>query len=131
MSFAKSSHALVFRADGSVAVFAVTDKLTAAMQIAERIYSLAQEHNNSALMIGACVLWQPRYTIRAISSPRDKTRYAVFRSGAREAYSLRSKRTSRLRSMSVLRGPIGVAFRRDRLLQNEHGGSDLAGEGAE
>jgi len=31
----------------------MTDKLTTTMQIAERIYSLAQEQNNSALMIGA------------------------------------------------------------------------------
>jgi hypothetical protein len=30
-----------------------TDKLTATMQIAERVYSLAKEHNDSALMIGA------------------------------------------------------------------------------
>jgi hypothetical protein len=31
-----------------------TDKLTATLQIAERIYSLAQEQNNSGLLIGAC-----------------------------------------------------------------------------
>jgi hypothetical protein len=31
----------------------VTDKLTTAMQIAKRTYSLAQDHNNCALMIGA------------------------------------------------------------------------------
>jgi predicted ATPase len=31
----------------------VTDKLTATMQIADRVYSLAQEQNDSALMIGA------------------------------------------------------------------------------
>ena len=31
----------------------MTDKLTATMQIAERIYSLAQEQNDAALMIGA------------------------------------------------------------------------------
>ena len=32
----------------------MTDKLSATMQIAERVYSLAQEQNDSALMIGAC-----------------------------------------------------------------------------
>jgi serine/threonine protein kinase/tetratricopeptide (TPR) repeat protein len=32
----------------------VTDKLSAAMQIAKRMYSLAQEQNDSALIIGAC-----------------------------------------------------------------------------
>src|SRR4030095_7003861 len=31
----------------------VTDKLTATMQIAKRVYSLAQDENDSALMIGA------------------------------------------------------------------------------
>jgi serine/threonine protein kinase/predicted ATPase len=31
-----------------------TDKLTATMQLAERVYSLAQEQNDSALMMGAC-----------------------------------------------------------------------------
>ena len=32
----------------------MTDKLTATMHVAERLYSLAQEQNDSALMIGAC-----------------------------------------------------------------------------
>jgi hypothetical protein len=32
----------------------MTDKLSAAMQIAERMYSLAQEQNDPALIIGAC-----------------------------------------------------------------------------
>jgi predicted ATPase len=32
----------------------MTDKLTATMQIAGRVYSLAQEQNDSAVMIGAC-----------------------------------------------------------------------------
>ena len=66
------------------------------MQIAKRVYSLAQEQNDSTLMIGACIaLWQLRSTIWAISRPRDNTRCVVFRSGARAAYSLRSKRSTR------------------------------------
>jgi serine/threonine protein kinase/tetratricopeptide (TPR) repeat protein len=32
----------------------MTDKLSVTMQIAERVYSLAQQHNDSALVIGAC-----------------------------------------------------------------------------
>jgi predicted ATPase len=32
----------------------ITDKLSAAIQFAKRVYSLAQEQNNSAIMIGAC-----------------------------------------------------------------------------
>ena len=37
----------------SVALYTFTDKLTTTMQIAERVYSLAQEQNDPALMIGA------------------------------------------------------------------------------
>ena len=54
VSFAKSSPAPVCGADRSVALFLLTDKLTATMRIAKRVYSLAQEQNDSALMIGAC-----------------------------------------------------------------------------
>ena len=36
-----------------VAIFPVTGKLTATMQIAKRVYSLAQEQNDAALMVGA------------------------------------------------------------------------------
>ena len=32
----------------------LTDKLTATMQIAKRVHSLAQEQNDPALLIGAC-----------------------------------------------------------------------------
>ena len=32
----------------------MTDTLSAALQIAERVYSLAEEQNNAALMVGAC-----------------------------------------------------------------------------
>jgi hypothetical protein len=32
----------------------MTDKLSVTLEIAERVYSLAQQHNASALMIGAC-----------------------------------------------------------------------------
>ena len=70
----------------------ITDKLTATMQIAERVYSLAQEQNDSALMIRSLSRFgSARSTFWAISSPRDNTRCVVFRSGAREAYSLRSE----------------------------------------
>jgi hypothetical protein len=31
-----------------------TDMLTAAMQVAQRVYSLAREQNDSALLVGAC-----------------------------------------------------------------------------
>jgi hypothetical protein len=40
-----------------------TDKMSAGIQIAERIYSLAQEQNDAALIIGASVLWPSRVFI--------------------------------------------------------------------
>ena len=91
----------------------MTDKLSATMQIAERVYSLAQEQDDPALMIGAYALWQPRSTFWAISSPRDNTRCVVFRSGAREASSLMRK-TSIRRSSAVCamrRYPSGISER--------------------
>jgi hypothetical protein len=42
------------------------------MQIAKRVYSLAQEQNDAALMVGPTALWQPRRIFWAISRPRDK-----------------------------------------------------------
>ena len=80
----------------------ITDKLSATMQIAKRVYSLAQEQNDSALMIGACRALAARSTFWAISRPRDNTRCMVFRSGALEAYSLRSKRSLRPPSVVCL-----------------------------
>src|SRR5262249_12475709 len=49
-----------------------TDKMSAGMQIAERIYSLAQEQNNSALMIGAYrALTVPLYFLGDFESVRQ------------------------------------------------------------
>jgi serine/threonine protein kinase len=49
-----------------------TDKLTATMQIAERIYSLAQEQHNAALMIGAYrALAVPLYYLGDFESARQ------------------------------------------------------------
>ena len=44
---------LVFHAYSQWRYSLMTDKLTATMQIARRVYSLGQEHNDSALMLGA------------------------------------------------------------------------------
>ena len=75
LSFAESSSAPVFRADGSVALLLWTHKLTAMMQIAERVYSLAQEQNNAALMIGAYrALAVPLYYLGDFESARQ---YAI------------------------------------------------------
>ena len=75
----------------------VTDKLTATMQIAKRAYSLAQEQNNSALMIRAYrALAATLYWLGDFQTAHN-TRCVVFRCGALVAYSLRSKRSARLR----------------------------------
>jgi hypothetical protein len=72
----------------------MTDKLTATMQIAKRINSLAQEQNHAALKIGAYGALEVTFYFWVISNPRDNTRQAVLRSGAREAYHLWSKNPS-------------------------------------
>ena len=54
MSFAQSSSAPVWALIGQWRYSLQTDKLTATMQIAKRVYSLAQERNDAGLMTGAC-----------------------------------------------------------------------------
>src|SRR6201987_5627384 len=63
----------------------MTDKLSVAIQIAERGYSLAQEQHDASVKIGACADLAANLFFWVISSPRDGTRGMVFRSGAREA----------------------------------------------
>ena len=70
-----------------------TDNLPAAMKAAERVYSLAQQQNDPALMIGGCTLWQLHSTFRAISRPGGNTRRVAFRSCALGS-SLRSKKST-------------------------------------
>ena len=67
----------------------MTDKLSAAMQIAERVYSLAQEQNDAALMIGAyralaCTL----YFLGDFESARQYAMRGVqiWRSGGVQSY---------------------------------------------
>ena len=109
-----------------------TDKMTAAMQIAERVYSLAQEQNDPALMIGAyralaCTLYflgdfetARQYAMRGVQ---------IWRSGAAQSPVEEPYRARR--RLSVLSNTIRVASRRDRLLPSDHGGSDLPSERAE
>jgi serine/threonine protein kinase len=88
----------------------VTDKLSVAIQIAERGYSLAQEQNDAALKIGACAALAANLFFWVISSPRDDTRGMVFRSGVREASNFLRK-TSIGRSSAVCamgRYPSGI-----------------------
>ena len=62
----------------------MTDKLSVAIQIAERVYSLAQEQNDAALMIGACAaLAANLFYLGDFESARRYARHGVqiWRSG--------------------------------------------------
>ena len=67
----------------------MTDKLSATMQIAERVYSLAQEQNDAALMIGACSgLAGTLHFLGDFESTRRYARLGVqlWRSGGVQSY---------------------------------------------
>ena len=76
-----------------------TDKLTTPMQIAKRVYSLAVDQNDPALMIGACTVLAVPPTLWAISSQRGNTRCVAFVFGALEACSLVLKGSMRPSSL--------------------------------
>ena len=67
----------------------VTDKLSAAMRIAERVYSLAQEQGDSTLMIGAYrALAATLYFLGDFESARQHARHGIqiWRSGGVQRY---------------------------------------------
>ena len=110
----------------------MTDKLTATMQIAKRVYSLAQKQNDPALMLGG----HRALAVHALLFGRFRSRATIcdpwlFRSGARETFSLMSEEphTPVVTCLGYL-SAIRVASRRDRLLPSDHGGSDLTSKGA-
>ena len=116
---------------GSVALFGDTDKLSAALQIAERVYSLAQEQNDAALMIGAynglaCTLFYLG-DFEFATTIREAWR-SDLAFGRRPVSCGRRPYASR--RLSVLSDAIRVASRRDRHLPSEHGRSDLNSKGA-
>ena len=109
-----------------------TNKMSAAMQIAERVYSLAQEQNDSALMLGAYrALAATLYFLGDFESARQDAMYAlqIWSSGdvqyqVEEVFRARSY-------LSVLFSAMRVASRRDRLFPRDDGRSDLTSEGIE
>ena len=62
------------------------------MQIAERVYSLAQEQNDPALLIGAFRILAVTLYFSGDFEPRERTRGVVLSSGGREAYNPGSKK---------------------------------------
>ena len=69
---------------GQLRYSVVADKLTAAMPLAKRLYSLAQEQNDSTLMIGACTaVGGAHYYLGDFETARQYTTRAlqIWRSG--------------------------------------------------
>jgi hypothetical protein len=82
-----------------------TDKLTVAMEIAQRVYSLADGLHNPALMVGPTAPWRQRSSIRGISSSGYNKRGMAFRSGGRAGRRLWSKRFMHLQFFAC---PLGL-----------------------
>ena len=100
------------------------------MQIAQRVYSLAQQQNDPALLIGAYRAFA--CTLCFLGDFDSARKYAtsgvqIWRSGGVQSP---VEEIASPAVLVLLRGPIRVAFRRDRLLPSDHGGSDLPSEGA-
>src|SRR5262249_55448473 len=66
----------------------MTDKLSATMQIAQRIYTLGREQNDPALEVGAYRALAPTAYLFGDLRPLENTRGMLFRPGGREAHSL-------------------------------------------
>jgi hypothetical protein len=110
----------------------VTNKLSETMQIAKRVYSLAQGQNDSALMIGAyralaaTLFWQGdfesarEYAMRGIE---------IWRSGG--VQSSAEEVTAPAVTCLHHRSLCELASRRDGLLPPDHGGRDRTSERAE
>ena len=108
----------------------LADKMSVALQIAERLHSVAQEQNDAVLMLEAyralsCTLFylgdfeaSRQYAMRSLQ---------IWRSGNVQCHT----EDNYPPGLFVLSNAIGLAARRDRLLPGEHGGSDLHSKGAE
>ena len=100
----------------------ITDKLSAALPVAQRVYSLATEQNNSAIMIGACqALVSTLYFLGEFETARQ---YAVrgaqiWRSGGVQ-YNAEDLDAPAVVCLCY-RGALSVAYGRDRLLPADDG----------
>jgi hypothetical protein len=109
-----------------------TEKLTAAMRIAERVCALAEDQNNPALKIGA----YPHFGIDVLPFGRFPGRTQIREEWhsnlalGGSAVSGGGLRNSR-RLLSMLRRSIRLAFRRDGLLPSDDGRSDRVSQRAE
>jgi hypothetical protein len=103
------------------------DKLSRAIQIAERLYSLAHEQNDAALM----PIWQSRVLsgrLRGRSTIREAWCLAL---ALRRRPVLCGRVPYASCQLSDLLGHVRMAFRRNRLLRRAYGRSDLNSKGTE
>ena len=92
----------------------MTDKLTATMQIAKRVYSLAQEQNDSALMIGAYrALAATLYYLGDFESARQYAMRGVqiWRSGGVQSHGRRGRSRPPSLVCAMRRYPSGISER--------------------
>ena len=109
-----------------------TEKLTAAMRIAERVCVLAEEQNNPALKIGAYhILASTFYHLGDFQAARKYARSGIqiWRSWACRLRWRTSKQPPSV--VYAMTGSIRLAFRRDGLLPSEDGRSDRVSQRAE
>jgi hypothetical protein len=110
----------------------VTDKLSATMRIAKRVYSLARDQNDSALMIGGYrALAVTLYYLGDFESTRDYAMRGVqiWRSGG--VRSLVEEVTAPAVTCLILEALSEWHFGEIASLPPDHGGSHLASEGTE
>ena len=108
-----------------------TDTLTRAMKLAEQVYSLTQQQNEPALVIGGYMpMVITYYFLGEFEKGRQYTKRGlqILRSGVGSA--LEEVDVHAVGS-SLLRVPLRVACRRDRLLPCDNDGSNLTSEGAQ
>jgi len=110
----------------------MTDKLSAAMQIAERIHSLAQEQNDAALIIAAYGAFAVTfYSLCDFETARQYARRGVqlWRSGNVQFHP--EQYFAPVVNCLIYAAMCDWHFRRDRLLPRADGGRDLNSKGAE
>ena len=94
----------------------------------QRANSLAQEQKDAALMMGAYRILAVTLYFWVTLRPRAKMRGVAFNSGAREAVQSPFEEVNSPVVVCLTFRPSAGGIWRNRLLPNDHGGSDLAGE---
>ena len=92
----------------------ITDKLSAALGVAQRVYSLAKEQNDSAVMIGAYRAFAgTHYWLGDFETARQNAMRGIqlWRAGGGRVLRVSREFTAPAVACLIFRGPIRVAFR--------------------